>query len=107
MATTRQKVLGERNSVLPSRARCKHHSYGPPTCSKCLAVRRRASSELDRVHPRQSRPRMPMTYGLTEDELRAEANRRWAEGWSMDEILTTLAIQPRNSTRPVVGRRSW
>ncbi|WP_327282282.1 hypothetical protein [Streptomyces sp. NBC_01205] len=39
----------------------------------------------------------PSTYGLTESELRAHANQLIRWGWSLDEVLTRLAVQPRTA----------
>lgn len=36
-------------------------------------------------------PRTPGRYGLTDDELRAEADRLLASGWASWEIVATLA----------------
>ncbi|MFD3698502.1 hypothetical protein ACFWUZ_20525 [Streptomyces sp. NPDC058646] len=41
----------------------------------------------------------PSTYGLTDDELRAHANQLIRQGWSLDEVLTRLAVQPRTAQR--------
>ncbi|MGW7107000.1 hypothetical protein ACWGHU_12665 [Streptomyces xanthophaeus] len=42
----------------------------------------------------------PSTYGLTEDELRAHANHLIRLGWTLDEVLTRLSVQPR-TTAPI------
>ncbi|MFE3580567.1 hypothetical protein [Streptomyces vinaceus] len=46
-----------------------------------------------------SSPNGPSTYGLTEQELRQHANDLIRAGWSLDEILTRLDVQPKAATR--------
>lgn len=41
----------------------------------------------------------PSTYGLTDDELRAHANQLIRWGWSLEEVLTRLDVQPRTAQR--------
>lgn len=45
-------------------------------------------------------PDSPSTYGLTEDELRAHANQLIRWGWTLDEVLARLDVQPR-AARPL------
>lgn len=40
-------------------------------------------------------PAGPSTFGLTDNELRAHANQLIRLGWSLEEVLTRLAVQPR------------
>ncbi|MFI1148714.1 hypothetical protein [Streptomyces sp. NPDC020817] len=44
-------------------------------------------------------PNSPSTYGLTDRELRQHANDLIRAGWSLDEILTRLDVQPRAGLR--------
>jgi hypothetical protein len=39
-------------------------------------------------------PRSISTFGLTEPELRSEARRLYAAGWTVAEITAVLAVEP-------------
>ncbi|MFI1449069.1 hypothetical protein [Streptomyces virginiae] len=41
----------------------------------------------------------PSTYGLSDDELRAHANQLIRWGWSVDEVLARLDVQPRATSQ--------
>jgi hypothetical protein len=56
--------------------------------------RRRASLELEQLAPRPKPTPRPCTFGLNERELRAEARRLHATGWSIDDITAVLAVEP-------------
>lgn len=61
--------------------------------------RRRCSHELNGIieHLYPPRPAEPSTYGLPQSTLRAYGARLLTEGWTRDEVLTRLAIEPRSA----------
>lgn len=69
---------------------------GPRIRARWRAVdeRRRASRDLDALlrdlYPPE--PRRPGTFGLTDDQIRAEFDRLTASGWTPGEVRAVLAV---------------
>jgi hypothetical protein len=68
----------------------------PRFCAADVLRRRRFSRQLDvllaEIYPKA--PIEPSTFSLSDAELRRHGNDLHAAGWSIDEILTVLAIEP-------------
>ena len=80
-------------------ARSHHHSTAaahPRFCAADVLRRRRFSCQLDvllaEMYPKA--PVEPSTFSLTDAELRRHGNDLHVAGWSVEEILTVLAIEP-------------
>jgi hypothetical protein len=59
-----------------------------------LARCRRISRELDNLLEVDIASVKPSTFSLTLAEIKAEANRLYAAGWTVAEITAVLAIEP-------------
>ena|SRR6476659_7088409 len=68
----------------------------PRFCAAEVLRRRRFSRQLDdllaELYPKA--PAEPSTFSLTDAELRRHGNDLHAAGWSIEEIVTVLAIGP-------------
>lgn len=65
-------------------------------CTQCLGRRRMLAKLLDdaiaRLDGPPSDPMPPSDFGLTPEQMRAEASRLFQAGWSVDEITAVLAV---------------
>ena len=79
--------------------RCAHGRDHGRFCTACVAAQRRLARVIDELVDAsgQVTPPSPSTYGLTADQLRAEANRLVAAGWSPGEVRQVLAVEPRRA----------
>ena len=77
-------------------ATCIHGKSWTRFCQPCVTRRRVFARQLDdllaELYPKA--PAEPSTFSLTDAELRRHGNDLHIAGWSIEEILTVLAIGP-------------
>lgn len=88
--------IARAHRVLSGRRPCQHlNTYRP--CRACRRGTIAWQDQLERLAPVHGTDSRPATFGLEQDELRAEANRLAASGWAVDEVQQVLAVERRAS----------